>query len=409
MNFESPEAAIAAVGGKTEAHRPADGAGAEAEQRKAGANKKPPPKPLPFFTFKEAEPATDGNDFVEGLLLSAAMSVVYGASGSGKTFFVLDLALTSVAAGQPWRDRAVDRGAVLYLALEGSRGIKNRITAIKRDKGWEDYDMPFAVIDTSVNLLDPDADMAALIETVQTVANRFDLPVRLTVIDTLSRAIAGGNENNSDHMGALVRNGDRLRQATGAHVMWVHHSGKDDARGARGHSLLRAATDTEIEITADGLSHIARVTKQRDLECAGEFAFTLRPVELSTNRRGKAVTSCVVEHAQERPTGHASARLKGHEKRAHEVLINLIASSGETSHADAPSGIASVPEAGWREQFYDRAMPGAEQDTKKKAFRRASDRLVESHVVGMAGARVWLVSYQPAADAASATGTPGGT
>ena len=30
--------------------------------------------------------------------------------------------------------------------------------------------------------------------------------------------------------------------------MLVHHTGKDTAKGARGHSLLRAATDTEIEV-----------------------------------------------------------------------------------------------------------------------------------------------------------------
>ena len=47
-------------------------------------------------------------------------------------------------------------------------------------------------------------------------------------------------------MGALVKHFDKIRQATGAHVMVVHHSGKDAARGARGHSLLRAATEGQF-------------------------------------------------------------------------------------------------------------------------------------------------------------------
>ena len=42
-----------------------------------------------------------------------------------------------------------------------------------------------------------------------------------------------------------------FRNATGAHLLIVHHTGKDETRGARGHTSLRAATDTEIEITGD--------------------------------------------------------------------------------------------------------------------------------------------------------------
>ncbi len=54
-------------------------------------------------------------------------------------------------------------------------------------------------------------------------------------------------------MGALVRCMDLIRQETGACVLFVHHSGKDAAKGARGHSLLRAAIDTEIEVKATTL------------------------------------------------------------------------------------------------------------------------------------------------------------
>ena len=51
-------------------------------------------------------------------------------------------------------------------------------------------------------------------------------------IDTLSRIMAGGDENNAADMTALIRNIDTLRAATGAHVVLVHHTGKDTARGA---------------------------------------------------------------------------------------------------------------------------------------------------------------------------------
>ena len=223
------------------------------------------------------------------------MSVIYGESGCGKTFFALDLAL-HVAAGIPWRGREVDRGGVLYLALEGSHGIRNRVAAFKAANCAGDADLPFAVVPVSVNLLDPNADTENVIAAAKAAAAKLGVPIKLIVVDTLSRALAGGNENDPKDMGAFVRNLDKIRQALPAHVAVVHHSGKDSAKGARGHSLLRAATDTEIEVTRDPAGKIstARVTKQRELDCDGRFAFRLESVSLGTNRRGKAVTSCVV-------------------------------------------------------------------------------------------------------------------
>jgi hypothetical protein len=77
--------------------------------------------------------------------------------------------------------------------------------------------------------------------------------------------------------------------------MIVHHTGKDVAKGARGHSSLRAATDTEIEVSVDETElRAARVTKQRDLPGGEEFAFRLDAVGLGVDEDGDAVTTCIV-------------------------------------------------------------------------------------------------------------------
>ena len=77
----------------------------------------------------------------------------------------------------------------------------------------------------------------------------------------------------------------------------VHHTGKDRSKGARGHSSLRAALDTEIELKVDGLVRVASVTKQRDMESGKKVAFTLEVVELGLDNDLEAVTSCVVSPA----------------------------------------------------------------------------------------------------------------
>ena len=178
--------------------------------------------------------------------------------------------------------------------------------------------------------------------------------------------------------------------------MFIHHCGKDAARGARGHSLLRAAVDTEIEVVADGEAKTATVVKQREMRKGDIFPFTLRVIELGQNRHSETVTTCVVEPC-EAGTGKVAAahrRLNGALRRAYDVLKDLIAASGENGHAGIPDGIPSVLEQRWRNLFYGQAEPGAEEEAKRKAFRRAADALVKRGIVGAGAKRVWLVNNE---------------
>lgn len=252
--------------------------------------------PLPLTWFHEIAPELEGREIVQGLIGEQTAVVVYGASNVGKTFWTTDLAL-HIAAGKRWCGRRVAQGGVIYCALEGGRGFQNRVTAWKRRHGMEDARLPFAAIRASLNLLQPEADPRRLVDAAQAVAAGMAVPVTLIVIDTLARAFGGGDENGPEDMGALIRNMDMIREATGAAVLFVHHSGKDQARGARGHTSLRAAVDTEIEVTADkeGGGKTAVPVKQRDLEKGAAFPFTLKRVELGRNQHGEPVTSCVVE------------------------------------------------------------------------------------------------------------------
>ena len=50
---------------------------------------------------------------------------------------------------------------------------------------------------------------------------------------------------------------------------WVHHCGKDAARGAGGHSSLRAATDVELEITRSGEDEAGSASRLEPWEAEG--------------------------------------------------------------------------------------------------------------------------------------------
>jgi hypothetical protein len=370
---------------------PHEGYGQGSEPHKGEADK--PDGDLPLLWFGDIEPVLDVKDFVQGVLIEQGAAVVYGESNAGKTFWTTDLAL-HVAAGDSWCGKRVERGGVVYCVLEGGIGFKNRVAAWKKARGLEGHPIPFVAIPSGLNLLDPLADTPRLIKAVKAAAEAMGIPVKLVVIDTLSRALAGGNENAPEDMGALVMNMDTIRTETGAAALFVHHCGKDQAKGARGHSSLRAAIDTEIEVIADEESDAktATIVKQRDLPKGDHFNFKLKVIELGQNRHGEAVTTCTVDYGDKaaKPVTRTPRSAPGnHQQRALEILADLIATSGQSGFG-VPHGIPSVPDQWWRERFYERAMAGAEQDTKKRAFRRAADFLVEQHRVGLANGRVWL-------------------
>jgi hypothetical protein len=296
-----------------------------------------------------------------------------------------------LAAGSDFFGRRVRRVGVVYVAAEAGRGIANRIAAAKHEIEFPET-MPFAAITSPLDLCSDTADLEKLIAAIRNAD--IGLPVELLVIDTLSRVMAGANENAPDDMGALVRNIDRIRADSGAAVVLVHHSGKDMARGARGHSLLRAACDTEIEVSRDDASKIstARVTKQRDYATDGSFSFTLRQIELGIDADGDAITACVVEEAEVQNKTAKSARLSPAQGRALQLLATAIDEAGEVPPASnyIPSGVRCVTENLWREYCYRGAISAGDQDAKRMAFKRAAEALVVAGRVGKWGEWVWL-------------------
>lgn len=256
-------------------------------------NGKKQTKRLPLLYASDVSPVLETSDFVEGLLRDNEFSVIYGQSNCGKTFFMLDLAM-HVALGKKWRDKDVEQGGVIYAALEGGHGTRNRIFAFREHYGVKG-EIPLAIIPSTINFLDEKDDMPAFINAVKEAKERLG-DVRLIVIDTLARAISGGDENSSMDMGRLIINADVIRQITGAHIAFVHHSGKDDLKGARGHSSLRAAVDTEIEISRPDTESPStiKIVKQREMDMGEDMHFSLSSIVLGENRRGQNVTSCVV-------------------------------------------------------------------------------------------------------------------
>lgn len=230
-----------------------------------------------------------GDPLVDGVIDRGTFSTWYGPPKSGKTFIVLWLCLC-IAAGALWALRKCRRGAVVYVAMEGGRGIYKRLRAMQLQHPEIDGASLF-VIRKQIDLLHGRAGVEFLAAQCKLAAKRAGLPVELIVIDTVARAITGGDENSPADMGALVQNLDALRDLTGAHVLGVHHTGKDKTKGMRGHSSLLGAVDTEIQV----LDRRITSPNQRDLNDDLNLQFDLKIVPIGADAGGKPVTSCVVE------------------------------------------------------------------------------------------------------------------
>ena len=73
----------------------------------------------------------------------------------------------------------------------------------------------------------------------------------LVIIDTLARCM-NGDENSVKDMNLAIKGCDRIRERTGAAVMLVHHSGKDQSKGMRGSTALLGAIDGSMRMRPTG-------------------------------------------------------------------------------------------------------------------------------------------------------------
>ena len=237
---------------------------------------------------------------VKGWFLAGQISMIVGPSNVGKSFLALDIA-HHIARGKDWHGRRVRGAEVLYIAAEGGRTFQNRVAALNQaaERVGDDLsELRLWLLASPVTLTGAESDAAALVGAVKAVQRDYGgRDFRLIVVDTMSRAMGAADENAAKDISDLMCNLETLRDATGAHILLVHHSGKDASKGARGHSSLRAAVDTEIIISRDSETDLiaAKIDKQRDGLTGATFRYRLQVEDLGEDADGDRVTSCVCQ------------------------------------------------------------------------------------------------------------------
>lgn len=314
-----------------------------------------------FRTANELQALPSPPARIKGVFPAEGLAVVFGASGSAKSF-LCTAAAAAIAAGEHFFGHATRNAPVLYIALEGEGGYRGRTLA------WERYnnrpfpsDVRFSI--EPFSLIDPQDvdDLASLCP-----------PGIVIFIDTLNRAAPGADENSSKDMGAIIGGAKTLQRRTAGLVVLVAHSGKDATRGLRGHSSLFAALDAAILVERNGDARTWRVEKAKDGEDGETHGFRLKSIIVGTDEDGDDVTSCVVV-----PDDGAAIRRDFKELTANQHLgmASFREAAAEHGVVDDNGEFVGVHVEKWRPIFY-RSSTSDNDDTKRKSFNRARLDLV---------------------------------
>ncbi len=371
--------------------RPFDaGPGEDPPQPTAAPQQRPRIELIPWDDLPEIAVTWQIKDFIP----QGGLVALYGKPGSYKSFVALYLA-ACIGSVMDAFGRPTNHGDVVYIAGEGGAGLKKR-----RDAFMRHYNLPAG---TRVHFIRAQLDLRSTAEDAKGVVGAIEtlgIVPTMVIIDTLARAFAGGNENASEDMGAFIRQVTGMQEALGGPtVLLVHHSGKDEARGMRGHSALLGAVDTELEVVklsednSPTRTGKMTVTKQKDGEDGYDLTYRLELVSLSSfgadMDTGNASLVVVPDDAVDPSAKPKKPNLTDNDR------VALAALELAAEDTDRHPGLEAIPRDVvpartelWRRTFYQ--MSAHEPETRRKVFGRAQERLTASGTVKVWGEWSWI-------------------
>jgi RecA-family ATPase len=275
---------------------------------------------------------------------------VHGKTGTYKTFLVLDL-FASLVIGRPWLGNEVKQhGPILYIAAEGVETIAERLDAWCQQTGLVVPSDQFQVMITPTQLHDPGhaLNLLAWIELHQPIA---------VAIDTLSKSMGPGtDENSNSDMTTVLTVVDQIK-ALGVTVVLIHHPGHEHQKRPRGGSALEIGVDTSIRVERTAELH-AKLTceKQKRGKHFAPISFHLAEIELPMTNGEDETTLAVVGPIGKYTAGAMEAEAKSDRRQAKRTAVIAYL----TDHGEAPEAVIAKEREGlasmsgsYRKKFFD--------------------------------------------------------
>ncbi len=319
---------------------------------------------------------------IHGVLPESGIGAVYGPSGSGKSFLLLDM-LAAVARGAPWFEYGCAEACpVTYLAAEGTAGVPQRVRAHEQRHGPLPENFRAILTGLDIRKASDREDLARAIRAEGQAAG-------IVVFDTLNRSAPGLDENDAAAMGEVIDAMQKLQAELGGLVLAVAHTGKDSAKGLRGHSSLTAALDASIEVQRDGERRAWIDRKLRDGEDGKEHPFRLEVIHLGEDERGQAITSCAVVRHQDAAGEVQRVRIPrgGNQRIAYDAIGQLLREARDFGKGEAPATRPCVELEATVAAVRDRLTCAKDQRTR--SAQTAITGLVNMGCVVLQGGWLW--------------------
>ena len=362
--------------------------------------------------------------WVKGIIPKRETIAVVGATQTGKSFETFNLGM-HIAQGKDYRGCRTKQGLVIYCAMEGGKGFRDRLRGYRMQYGLPLEGIPFEVLTLRVDLFKDDAGMTALIGEIKVIAADYpEYELALVVIDTYSAATPGLQENTSQDISRVRQRVVQIQDACNCGALFVDHTNAVGDK-VRGHTSKTADIETQLDVAwvtrregrdlvpvlDNDKRKIRRLTvyKQREGIAGQHWDFVLRAIEVRKDADGDPVTTCISDipaldasqakpdkwRNREGPKGEGFHLYREGEATVFKAIIAALEAHGEPTppFLKLPSSIPRVVR--WSEVAlaYKAKVPNDEGekpeeikkylDRVRKTLKRTREALLSFGVIGI--------------------------
>ena len=361
--------------------------------------------------------------WIKGVIPKRETIAVVGATQTGKSFETFNLGM-HIARGIDYRGCRTKQGLVIYCAMEGGKGFRDRLRGYRMHNGLPLEGIPFEVLTRRADLFTNDTDLKDLITEIKAIAAEHTHELAMVVIDTYSAATPGLKENTSEDISRVRQRVVQIQDACNCGVLFVDHTNAVGDK-VRGHTSKTADIETQLDVawvtrregkdligvTDDNKRKIRRLTvfKQREGIAGHHWDFVLKAIEVRKDADGDPVTTCVCEipdlgdhethkenkRTREGPKGEGFNLYREGEAEVFKAIITAIEGHGEPTPPELrlPGSIGRVVR--WSEVgiAYKTKVPNDDGETLegkrkyaervKKTLKRARIALLGFGVIGI--------------------------
>lgn len=339
---------------------------------------------------KDLEKLPDVSWLVKGEIPDRGLTIVFGPSGVGKSFFVLDYALS-----------LSHEHTGLYVAAEGESGFKRRVRAWtyhhKKAPGNLKFYMNVAA------LLSPSERNAFQSQIIERVKPKY------IIFDTFAHCMLPGDENSARDMGMFLRAAKEIQKEYDCAVILVHHTNKE-GQIERGSGSMRGAADSMIRLTSEDDIIAVECSKTKDEKPFPTRYIKLLPVMVDQDDDSGDLLYSPVVIAAEKVEQQASDPATNQQRKILETIIDVfeygapVTELSETTHINRGSlhrSLSRMKRLGWLDQE-DKGAPYKITDEGRAAVGRSPMLTHAAHADSDADSNADSDSWLNQSDAAHA-------